>query len=101
MSEPFWTPLGGQPVDYEGAWNAATQDAPRDVVVYQGVNYLAVNPSLGSTPPAGSIPNLVIPQVLARETALLDITNTAAEVALFSRVIPAGVMGTDRMLRLT
>ena len=51
MSEPFWTPLGGQPVDYEGPWAAGTQYAPGDVVTYGGVTYLAVNPSLGSTPP--------------------------------------------------
>lgn len=55
MSEPFWTPLGGQPVDYEGAWNAATQYAPGDVVTYQGVTYLAVNPSLGSTPSPAAV----------------------------------------------
>ena len=55
MSEPFWTPLGGQPVDYEGAWAAGTQYAPGDVVTYQGVTYLAVNPSLGSTPPAALV----------------------------------------------
>jgi len=57
MSEPYWTPLGGQPVDYEGNWVADTQYAPGDVVVYNGVNYLAVNPSLGVTPPA----NLALP----------------------------------------
>src|SRR5262245_47232450 len=54
MSEPFWTPLGGQPVDYEGAWAVGTQYAPGDVVTYGGVTYLAVNPSLGITPPAAS-----------------------------------------------
>jgi hypothetical protein len=52
MSEPFWTPLGGQPVDYEGEWGPGTQYAPGDVVVYNGLHYLAVNPSLGLTPPA-------------------------------------------------
>jgi hypothetical protein len=50
MSEPFWTPLGGQPVDWEGAWAAGTQYAPGDVVTYNGISYLAVNPSLGSPP---------------------------------------------------
>src|SRR5262245_60066118 len=55
MSEPFWTPLGGQPVDYKGPYAAGTQYAPGDVVTYGGVTYLAVNPSLGSTPPAASI----------------------------------------------
>jgi len=54
MSEPFWTPLGGQPVDWEGAWAAGTQYAPGDVVTYNGVNYLAVNPSLGVNPGAAA-----------------------------------------------
>lgn len=59
MSEPYWTPLGGQPVDWEGTYNPATQYAPGDVVVYNGVNYLAVNPSLGVVPP----PNLAVPSI--------------------------------------
>jgi hypothetical protein len=59
MSEPFWTPLGGQPVDYEGLWAAGVQYAPGDVVIYNGVTYLAVNPSLGVVPP----PNLAVPSI--------------------------------------
>jgi len=52
MSEPFWTPLGAAAVDYIGVYDPAVQYAPGAVVSYQGVTYLAVNPSLGVTPPA-------------------------------------------------
>lgn len=59
MSEPYWTPLYSQPVDYEGTWAAGTTYAPGDVVVYNGVYYLAVNPSLGTPPPSAvSVPTI-------------------------------------------
>lgn len=56
MSEPTWELLGGPgviggPIDYIGAWAAGTQYQPGQVVRYGGVDYLAVNPSLGQTPP--------------------------------------------------
>jgi hypothetical protein len=79
MSEPFWTPLGGQPVDYEGAWNPATQYAPGDVVRYLGVDYLAVNPSLGSTPP-----NAATPTPTPLPATPIDAATLAAAVSLAS-----------------
>jgi hypothetical protein len=58
MSEPFWVPLGGAGVDYKGDWAVGTQYQPGDVVRRGGVDYLAVNPSLGTTPPASApLPN--------------------------------------------
>jgi hypothetical protein len=61
MSEPYWVPLSAQPVDYEGAYAAGTQYVPGDVVRYNGIDYLCVNPALGQTPPAalaGNVPLL-------------------------------------------
>lgn len=56
MSEPTWELLGGGgvvggPIDYVGAWAAGTTYQPGQVVRYGGIDYLAVNPSLGQTPP--------------------------------------------------
>jgi Carbohydrate-binding module family 5/12 len=57
MSEPFWSalgaPAGAGAVDYEGAWAAGTSYLAGDVVIYNGVTYLAVNPSLGVAPGGG------------------------------------------------
>ena len=39
-------------VDYENVWAAGTAYQAGDVVSHNGVDYLAVNPSTGSTPPA-------------------------------------------------
>jgi hypothetical protein len=39
--------------------------------------------------------------VLDRSTALVDIQNSTVEQSLYSKVIPAGAMGIDKMLRLT
>jgi len=78
MSEPFWTPLGGQPVDYEGTYDPVVQYAPGDVVIYNGVTYLAVNPSLGSTPPpafgvaAGLVTALPASPVDGQRVVLVD-----------------------------
>lgn len=47
--------LGGG-VDYIGDWGADTAYKQGDVVRYQGVDYLAVNPSTGQTPPALATP---------------------------------------------
>lgn len=52
-----WVPLatlGGGGVDYKGAYSAATTYAAGDVVRYNGVDYLAVNPSTGQTPGTAS-----------------------------------------------
>lgn len=54
MSEPYWSPLAAAPIDYVGAWSAGTAYQPGQVVRYNGVDYLAVNPSVGQTPPAPS-----------------------------------------------
>ena len=54
MSEPAWVPLGGAvggDVVYEGAWSNTVTYQPGDVVTYQGVQFLAVQPSTGQTPP--------------------------------------------------
>lgn len=57
MSEPTWELLGGGgviggPIDYVGAWAAGVTYQPGQIVRYQGVDYLCVNPALGQTPPA-------------------------------------------------
>jgi hypothetical protein len=57
MSEPTWELLGGGgavggPIDYIGNWAAGVQYQPGQIVRYNGVDYLAVNPSIGQTPPA-------------------------------------------------
>lgn len=91
MSEPFWTPLGGQPVDYEGAWSAGFQYAPGDVVVYNGVTYLAVNPSLGVAPPISGYSFLDVgPEVAYAElTGSVSITATTEATAQVVVTAPA------------
>ena len=59
MSEPTWELLGGGgvvggPIVYVGNWAAGTAYQPGQVVSYNGVDYLAVNPSTGQIPPAAS-----------------------------------------------
>src|SRR5215831_2983579 len=56
MSEPYWVPMASAPVDYQGAYDPAVAYAQGAVVLYNGVTYIAVNPSLGQTPPiAGNL----------------------------------------------
>lgn len=58
-------------VEYEGTYNPATPYQPGDVVVYNGVEYLAVNPSTGSTPPpAVQTPPTVLTQGIGYGTSL-------------------------------
>ena len=45
-------PVGGGGVDYIGNWGAGTTYKAGDVVRHNGIDYLAVNPSTGQTPPA-------------------------------------------------
>ena len=74
MSEPTWELLGGggvSVVDYVGAWAAGTTYSPGQVVRYQGNDYLAVNPSIGSTPPA---PATLIPLTGASYGTTLPVT---------------------------
>lgn len=47
-------PTGGKTSWYENVYNPATPYVSGDVVTYNGVTYLAVNPSTGQTPPAVS-----------------------------------------------
>jgi hypothetical protein len=59
MSEPTWELLGGGgviggPIDYVGNWAAGVTYQPGQIVRYQGVDYLAVNPSTGQVPPVGA-----------------------------------------------
>jgi hypothetical protein len=53
MTEPNWVALGapGGAVDYVGGWVAGTTYKAGDVVRHNGIDYLAVNPSTGQTPP--------------------------------------------------
>lgn len=79
MSEPYWVPLGAQAVDYEGAYAAGTQYVPGDVVRYSGVDYMCVNPVLGTAPPSAVVGGLaVIPLV----TTLPDTPFDGQEVIL-------------------
>jgi hypothetical protein len=74
MSEPAWVALGAQAVDYEGAYAAGTQYRPGDVVRYNGVDYICVNPALGQTPAATVIPATppVIPVVTTLPASPFD-----------------------------
>lgn len=69
MSEPSWELLGGGgavggPIDYIGAWSAGVTYQPGQIVRYNGVDYLAVNPSLGQTPPAAQgIPSAALVKI--------------------------------------
>ena len=73
MSEPAWVALGAQAVDYEGAYNAGTQYVPGDVVRYEGVDYICVNPALGTAPPAAAFGGLpVTPLVTALPASPFD-----------------------------
>ena len=73
MSEPAWVALGAQAVDYEGAYNAGTQYVPGDVVRYQGVDYICVNPVLGTAPPVAAFGGLpVTPLVTALPASPFD-----------------------------
>jgi len=42
----------GERIDYENVYSAGTAYQPGDVVTYNGVTYLCVNPATGQTPPA-------------------------------------------------
>jgi hypothetical protein len=58
VSEPTWELLGGGSalgvVDDVGNWASGVAYAAGQVVRYNGVDYLAVNPSIGQTPPVVS-----------------------------------------------
>jgi hypothetical protein len=47
----IYLPTSGGAIDYENAWVAGTAYQPGDVVIHNGIEYLAVNPSTGQTPP--------------------------------------------------
>ena len=54
-------------IEYENAWSAPAAYTPGDVVVHDGVEYLAVNPSTGQPPPA---PASAAPLVIGMGVAL-------------------------------
>jgi len=64
--------MASAPVDYQGAYDPAVSYAQGAVVIYNGVTYIAVNPSLGQTPPpvAGLTPalELAYSQIVANVT---------------------------------
>lgn len=100
MSEPAWVPLGGAvggDVVYEAGWSSTVTYQPGDVVTYQGVHYIAVQPSTNQPPPAStaSIPygqkgaaggvatldatgKVPVAQVPARELAYAEFAITVA-----------------------
>ena len=49
---PYWVPLGGTGVAYQAAWSSGYAYQPGDVVTYQGIQYMAMQPSTGQAPPA-------------------------------------------------
>jgi hypothetical protein len=57
MSEPYWVALGSKiPIDYIGGWAAEVTYKPGDVVIHNGIHYVAANPSTGAVPPAVTPP---------------------------------------------
>jgi hypothetical protein len=81
VTEPYWVPLNAAPVDYKGDYAAATPYVPGDVVRYLGVDYLAVNPSQGSTPPAVTPTGLI--GAKARRNTAFTMQNAAWHVLPF------------------
>jgi len=65
----LYLPAAGGSIDYENAWAAGTAYTPGDVVIHNGVEYIAVNPSTGQTPPPSPAPSLP-PGVIALVTTL-------------------------------
>lgn len=65
----IWVPAsgGGAGIEYENVWAAGTAYQAGDVVRHNGVDYLAVNPSTGQTPPA--VTDLSIYQLRSEEGA--------------------------------
>lgn len=59
---------GGGAIEYENAWSAAVAYQAGDVVKHNGIDYLAVNDSTGSTPPPAAW--APAPQAIAVVTAL-------------------------------
>jgi hypothetical protein len=65
-------PSGGG-IEYENAWAAPTAYEAGDVVIHEGVEYLAVNPSTGQEPPAPATQfQTTIPLVTALPTPAFD-----------------------------
>lgn len=58
-----WVPLaggGGSSIAYENAWSAGASYEPGQVVVRNGVEYMAVNPSTGVAPGPAFMPTRVV-----------------------------------------
>jgi hypothetical protein len=91
MSEPSWELLGGGgviggPIDYVGAWAAGTTYQPGQIVRYNGVDYLAVKPSVGQVPPPAT--NWVVPTTVgAIDESVLTVDNPGSPPVW--KVIPA------------
>lgn len=116
MSEPVWELLGGggtvgpSGIDYVGAWAAGTTYQPGQVVRYQGVDYLAVNPSIGQTPPAAQgVPTAALALIqkigpLGAAAASIDFTAipaTYSHLVLKALIrLSAAVTGRDMLLQM-
>jgi hypothetical protein len=76
-------PAGGGGIEYENVWSAVVPYDAGDVVRYNGIDYLAVNPSTGQEPPAAlpaSIPLVTaLPgaPVDGQEVILVDVIGAA------------------------
>jgi Carbohydrate-binding module family 5/12 len=81
-----WAAVAGASggVDYKGTWSAGTAYAQGDVVLYNGVEYIAVNPGTGNTPPA---PQTVAPLVIYMGTTLPATPFDGQEAILVDSVI--------------
>jgi len=79
-----WFLVGEIPaaVEYENVWDAGVQYQAGDVVVYQGVNYLAVNDSVGEPPPSANPEVLPIVVKTASHTLVADDAGKMIEMAL-------------------
>lgn len=108
MSEPTWELLGGGGVlgpagiDYVGDWVAGTTYQPGQIVRYAGVDYIAVNPSIGQTPPLASpYPHAMVclyDNELAADGAGWDVPNISSAFAHLRLVFymrSAGASGVD------
>jgi hypothetical protein len=71
-------------VDYKGVWSSGTAYVQGDVVLYNGVEYIAVNPGTANTPPA---PQTVAPLVIYMGTTLPATPFDGQEAILVDSVI--------------
>jgi len=97
-SPPIWKAApGGGGVDYIGDWAVGTTYKRGDVVRYNGIDYLAVNPSTGQVPPT-AVPTThamvcLFDQILAANAANFDVIGIPQIYAQL--LIMAQIRGTD------